>query len=579
MASGKSREVQVDVVVDATKATKGGKQAEKALGDLEGSASKAGKSVSLSGIATDELGKKLGNMASVVPGGEKAVEGLTESLGASGMAAGVAAGAMVALGIKAYGAFSGAAQDVLKFERVAGTTAEESGRWIEAFDDYGISASDSSVLVGKFAKVVGTTPQVLNDLGVAIAHNKDGTVNLSATMQNAAEAFSKTTDEAKRAEIGSKLFGKQWQSMIPILDQGAAGLKKSFDGVATTKLLSQEQIDQAEKTRLALDQVKDVSEGLMRQIGAGLAPTIAESANGLTNLANAVDKVAGGGGTGGIPKLVDAVAKMALPIDAVTQAGKIWAQGLDLLQGKHEEAAKVTDREGVAISALGNKMEDAEVAAKRLADAEKAGALAVKDAAAANNEAARETKARADAARDAINAVLGQVDADLKYNQSMRDVAAASKDVGTKTGTLAEQYDALTGKIVEAAKASAAQAGLKEGTGEWADFTSQKIGELAGQYAAQFPGVLEYLRTYTELLRQAKIAADMLSLGAASAPGYGGVGGSSKGPFKSFNGPNDPQNTGGTTIIVNASMLNPTAAAGVVIAESIAAAQRTGQIR
>jgi hypothetical protein len=88
--------------------------------------------------------------------------------------------------------------------------------------------------------------------------------------------------------------------------------------------------------------------------------------------------------------------------------------------------------------------------------------------------------------------------------------------------------------------------------------------------------VLEYLRTYTELLRQAKIAADMLSLGAASAPGYGGVGGSGKGPFKSFNGPNDPQNTG--SIVVNVSMLNPSAAAGVVIAESIAAAQRTGQI-
>ena len=173
MAS-KSREVKADIIVDATKAEAGAKKAEKALGDVEKATGKTKEAASLGSIAQDELNKKLGRMADVVPGGQKAIDGLTESLGASGVAATITAGAAVAFGAKAYGAFSDAAQGVLKFQRVAGTTAEDSGRWIEVFDDYGVSADDAAGLVGKFSKVIGSTPQVLDQLDIAIARLRLG---------------------------------------------------------------------------------------------------------------------------------------------------------------------------------------------------------------------------------------------------------------------------------------------------------------------------------------------------------------------------------------------------------------------
>jgi hypothetical protein len=223
---------------------------------------------------------------------------------------------------------------------------------------------------------------------------------------------------------------------------------------------------------------------------------------------------------------------------------------------------------------LVKRVANASDAVEDLKVAEERGKKAAQDAADANKEAARATKERADAARDAITGVLGQVGADLALNRAMRDVAQAAKEVGNNQAPLAEQYDSLTEKIVAAADASAKQAGLKEGTAEWANFTGQKLRELAGQYAGQFPGIIAYLDEYIEKLRQAAIRAASLGLAPSdSAPGYGPNTRASFQPTSNngFGG----AAAGAPQIVVNASMLVPTPEAGRAIGEAIALAMRT----
>ena len=225
----------------------------------------------------DDLGGISGGLGKLTPA--------LGALGPVGIAAGVGITAVGAVAIASVNQFTALAQEVLKFQRVAGTTADESSRWVEVLSDYGIEADKGATLVGKFAKVVGETPQKFDELGVAIAKNKDGTVDLNGTLVNAAGAFAGARDETEKAKIGATLFGKAWVDLVPVLQKGATGLASAFKDVNKSKILDQKDLANAEALRLAMDDLHDAVQGAGTTIGRSLVPallTAAESARILT---------------------------------------------------------------------------------------------------------------------------------------------------------------------------------------------------------------------------------------------------------------------------------------------------------
>lgn len=228
-------------------------------------------------------------------------EGAVSLLGPAALAGGAAVVGLGALAFKAGTDFLGFAGEVGDFQRVAGTTAEDSSRWIAAFGDYGVSAGDAANLVSKFSLKVGAAPEELERMHIEILKNKDGTTDLSGTMQNAIGVIGQETDAVKRDAAAKALWGKQYTSVLPLIEQGADGLKQSFDQLAGAQIVNQSEIDDAMQFRLAMDGLNDAGADIGRTFGRIFAPAIADAATEASNFATGIDvlvaKLSAGGGS------------------------------------------------------------------------------------------------------------------------------------------------------------------------------------------------------------------------------------------------------------------------------------------
>ncbi|MDQ3756502.1 MAG: hypothetical protein M3394_01470, partial [Actinomycetota bacterium] len=263
------------------------------------------------GQKANTLGSKLtttvGNLASsftskLGPAGgmaESALARITSGAGTAGsalqtgLAGGAVAGAagLAALAVKGVSSFVSLASEVRNFARASGASAEEASRWVAVADDMGIESEKLSSSLFKLGKTVGADEEALRKHGIELARNEDGTVNLTETMLNVADAFAGTTDPAKRAEIATAAFGKSGKDLIPILEQGREGLKAFFEGAeGDRQILSQEDLDSAREYELALDNLGDAIGGLERGLGKTLVPLLADAANAAAWAARQTEK-------------------------------------------------------------------------------------------------------------------------------------------------------------------------------------------------------------------------------------------------------------------------------------------------
>jgi hypothetical protein len=252
-------------------------------------ASEAKAELASTGAVAEESGSKASG----------AIAGIGSSLQAAGPYI-AAAGIAVGIAAKEFGKFTDLAAEVLKFQRVTGDTAETSSKMIEVFHDYGVEADQAATLMGKFEKVIGTTPEKLKALGVEIARTKDGNVDVQRTFENTAAVFARTTDETERARLGAELFGKSWQQVIPLLQQGADGLATSFGNVSKSKILDDKTSKSAEEFRLSVDDLHDSLDGLQVQIGRAMLPSLRDFVDEVKALNDVADPlIAHIGGIGG----------------------------------------------------------------------------------------------------------------------------------------------------------------------------------------------------------------------------------------------------------------------------------------
>jgi methyl-accepting chemotaxis protein len=351
--------------------------------------------------------------------------------------------------------------------------------------------------VGKLEKTIANTPGKLEALGIALAHNADGSVDVQRTLLNAADAFAATTDEVQRAKIGSELFGKSWQQMIPLLEKGASGLKASFDGVLSSKILSQDDIAQAEEFRLAMDDLKDASEGLMIQVGKGLVPTLNEAAKSLgqvTSAADSLTKPFGGlgkvidGAIGGLTDILNplkGVQRVAHDVDGalddISEGFTHNKREAAELAVAHQNVATAVDKNRVEHGELIDTLGTAEAATRNMTKAQQEAADIATDAAdraialrnaqddqtKAIDRAAQATKIAADrihemarAASDATTTELDYKEAHRRTEQAVRDAEKAVKDAQKARSDPQAQADA------EAAEDAVVRSIVAEGD-EW----------------------------------------------------------------------------------------------------------------
>lgn len=271
--------------------------------DVERKVKGLGQTAETTGATVDttfrgRMSASLGNFAEKIPG----VSGLMEKFGVTSSQAGAVLGTAVAGGAAAAGAavekflvssvnqFQTQAQEVLHFKEVTGLAATEASKFVAVADDFGVSAQDLSTEIGRLNKVAEVSPGKLTELGIQIAKNKDGAYDAQQTFLNVVDAFNSTDDAAKRAAIGSAAFGKNWQSMVNLLDQGSGKIKESFASVDSFQLFNDADLAKSEAYRHAMDDLGDALRGVERSIGEALIPVLVEAAQKAVDFASSADK-------------------------------------------------------------------------------------------------------------------------------------------------------------------------------------------------------------------------------------------------------------------------------------------------
>jgi hypothetical protein len=204
--------------------------------------------------------------------------------------AAVAGGAAIgAFAVKAVADYQNLAQSVLKYQQIAGGTAEEASRWVQTADDFGVSVESLSSSMGKFEKTVGSTPQALEKFGVTIARTTSGAVDLQGTFFNVIDAYNSTDDATQKASIAQAAFGKQWQGLVKLLDAGADNIREDFKSINSQQILHQGDLKASEDFRVALDNLGDAVQGLEIELVRGVVPALASAASGFAKMIKTVD--------------------------------------------------------------------------------------------------------------------------------------------------------------------------------------------------------------------------------------------------------------------------------------------------
>jgi hypothetical protein len=248
----------------------------------------------------DDIANALGGHLGPASGtASTAIRGLgNEILGASGamkVAAGAAVvGGVAVLGLGAYAmssvdSWAKLGEQVLKFQRVSGATAEESSRLIYVMGELGISSDTASSALFKMTRA---DPGKLHDLGVEIVRNADGSENLAGTLDHVRLAFQATQDPATRNLILFTAFGKAGQALAPYLAMSTEQLRIFNDEAAKHHaIFTQDEVNQAHEYTLATRNMSAAFEGLGRELAVVVAPAMTGFMQSVTNTVDGIDSM------------------------------------------------------------------------------------------------------------------------------------------------------------------------------------------------------------------------------------------------------------------------------------------------
>ena len=186
----------------------------------------------------------------------------TFALGAGGAIAGFAA--------HAVSSFQDAALGAGKLRDALGLSAEEASRFQEVAGDLGIGVGALESTIGRMNRVAEKTPEAFDQIGAAIARNKDGSINVQETFLNVVDALNAIPDASVRAAAAQEIFGRSWQDIAELVMMGADGMRDALASVEDQKVFSPAEIERGREFRDMMDTIRGKAEELALGIGEGL---------------------------------------------------------------------------------------------------------------------------------------------------------------------------------------------------------------------------------------------------------------------------------------------------------------------
>lgn len=328
------------------------------------------------------------------------------------LAVGTALAVGVGVAVKSVDAYVSLADAVREVAERSGATADEASRLVAVTDDYEISSTTAANAAFFLGRAISTNEDGLTKLGVVVDKNADGSTNLTGTLVNVADAYARTTDAGRRAELVQTALGRQGRELIPILEQGGQALQAMFAETPEGQLLDEKDLARAREYKLAVDNLHDVWQEFSVEIGQSIVPALADLVDFLAESVRWVDKLAKP--VGG---LIGLLSILPGPGNALA-LGQAWGKVKDEMDGAGDSA----DGLGSSLDDLGNQVDDVFRATLDLIDAE-----------------AGQTRARF-GMEDAADRVA---EATERYNDALHRTGKYAEDVAKATDKVRSAENAL----------------------------------------------------------------------------------------------------------------------------------------
>lgn len=424
------RELSLKITGDSSKAEKAVANLEAALKKAERELQNAKESTGKVDDAVDKLGgkstkagdllKRFGDIAGTEASGRLGGLGTAadkagvdlEKVGAGSLVAGAAVVGLGAVLAKGVGEFQKQTEEVRKFKDAVGTSWDASSRLVAISDDLGISAEAVGGAMKKLTVNMGNTPGLLEEYGISAVKAKDGSTDMVGTLANVADAFNATTDATQRNTMAQKLFGKSWDELAPLLQQGGRGIRDAAAGVKDYQIVSAESAADSRQLSMAMDDMQDAVMGLEIAMAKGLIPMLTAGAKGAAGFLDKVNEVG------------SALSKAANKDSFWWGTGeqhKVQQMNEEMKRSPTfiEEVAKAMGITQVETLGTTSKMLSLKLVQEEAAEAAKRLAMAQRDSAEASKETARALKEQEAVVKSMRDAVEGTVDAQLSYDRSV----------------------------------------------------------------------------------------------------------------------------------------------------------------
>lgn len=212
--------------------------------------------------------------------------------------------AIGAAGIAVVGAFGTSANAAIEYQKTLAGLARTSGMSVAASSELafaasqvGMSTADLTKNIGFLARSLGSLERdadnagnVFNRFGISV-HDANGALLPTDEILGAvADRFQRMPDGVEKTALAMSIFGREGRAMIPLLNQGRAGLEKMGEKATSLGLVFGNV--SALKSYIAAQRQWDATlKSLQIQIGSSVLPVLTAFSTGITNLLQAFNRI------------------------------------------------------------------------------------------------------------------------------------------------------------------------------------------------------------------------------------------------------------------------------------------------
>ena len=278
----------------------------------------------------------------------------------------IAGAGVTAFGVKAAGSMNDAAdaavgygQQIVNVQRLTGLGAKESSDAAALMDRYNISGKQLGAVFKTLdtqiiAKDTAKSTTALHQMGIATEDANGKARDSVSVLADVAEYYSKSTDKTTAAALASKVLGKNFMALMPVLSGGKKAIADVTAEAHKNGLeLTQNQIGAVKEYGKLTKDNAEAQKGLTVQFGLMVLPIKTLMAQGLNNLLAWFNSAPGPLKSiiGGLAIFVTGLALIGGPLLMIVGALPMLTAGFSVVGGIIGTIAGAFSAEGIAAAA------------------------------------------------------------------------------------------------------------------------------------------------------------------------------------------------------------------------------------